>query len=398
MTTSSGRQVGGIESYIQGIVPELRRAGHEVAFFYETGHPMDRNRILLPEGVPSWCTSEIGSELALRKMRQWQPALIYAQRFLESELQAETLQIAPAAFFAHDYNGACISGLKTFKNPAVNPCGRRFGGQCLLHYYPRRCGGQSPFTMIRDYRNQSRRLDVLGRFKAVVTGSAHMKSEYTKNGLRNVFHIPHFVPGRRGSENSTNRGRTKPDWRLLFLGRMDLLKGGRTFLDALTQVRRCLDRPLRVTFAGDGPDRAAWEQMAARLQVQDPGLSIEFTGWVSGPPLDSLWSDCDLLVVPSLWPEPFGLVGVEAGLHGVPAAAFAVGGIPEWLSDGINGHLAPGDPPTAAGLAAAISLCLRDEVWHARLRRGALNISERFTPEKHTGALLKVFDAVIEPA
>ena len=56
----------------------------------------------------------------------------------------------------------------------------------------------------------------------------------------------------------------------------------------------------------------------------------------------------DLLVVPSVWPEPFGLVGPEAAHHGVPSAAFAVGGIPEWLVDGVSGHLAAGDRPTGA--------------------------------------------------
>ena len=48
-----------------------------------------------------------------------------------------------------------------------------------------------------------------------------------------------------------------------------------------------------------------------------------------------------LLVVPSVWPEPFGSVGMAAARCGVPAAAFAVGGIPQWLHDGVNGHLAP---------------------------------------------------------
>ena len=51
----------------------------------------------------------------------------------------------------------------------------------------------------------------------------------------------------------------------------------------------------------------------------------------------------DLLVVPSVWPEPFGSVGPAAAQHGIPAAAFAVGGIPQWLHEGVNGHLADGN-------------------------------------------------------
>lgn len=41
---------------------------------------------------------------------------------------------------------------------------------------------------------------------------------------------------------------------------------------------------------------------------------------------------CGHLVIPNLWPEPFGLVGLEAAQYGVPAVSFAVGGIPYALS------------------------------------------------------------------
>jgi glycosyltransferase involved in cell wall biosynthesis len=163
---------------------------------------------------------------------------------------------------------------------------------------------------------------------------------------------------------------------------------------ALPQVRSRLSRPLQVTFAGDGPDRSDWASRAARLGDSCPGLDIRFVGWVDESRRDALFGQCDLLVVPSLWPEPFGLAGLEAGFHGVPAAAFRVGGIAEWLTDGVNGHLAPGDPPAAAGLARAIIACLADPVHHARLRRGAAELARRFTVEKHAEALLRLFERV----
>jgi glycosyltransferase involved in cell wall biosynthesis len=100
----------------------------------------------------------------------------------------------------------------------------------------------------------------------------------------------------------------------------------------------------------------------------------------------------DLLVVPSLWPEPFGSIGAEAGHHGLPAAAFAVGGIPQWLADGISGHLAPGDPPTPAGLARAITQCLEDPNHYAALREGAVRTAATFSMERHLPELIRVLD------
>ena len=274
--------------------------------------------------------------------------------------------------------------------------------------------------MIGEYRRQSMRLELLSSYRAIVTHSHHMRSEYLKHGLApdRVYKLSYsayntgnsFVPlaefqafstspltiqDSLAVDGSLTTTRNTPHWRLLFLGRMDFLKGGGVFIDALEKVRAFLDLPLRATFAGDGPERGVWERQAKRVQASTQGVDIEFVGWMNGHELESLWAHHDLLVVPSLWPEPFGQVGIEAGSRGVPVAAFAVGGIPDWLTDGVNGHLAPGDPPTAAGLAEAIIRCLRDPDAHARLSRGALEMARRFNTRSHLAALLEVFGKVV---
>src|SRR5256714_11039321 len=91
--------------------------------------------------------------------------------------------VAPAVFFAHAYYGTCISGAKTFKRPTVTPCDRRFGPKCLLQYYPHRCGGLSPLTMLRLYRLQSQRLEPLRRDAAILTHSSHLHAEELKHRL-----------------------------------------------------------------------------------------------------------------------------------------------------------------------------------------------------------------------
>jgi glycosyltransferase involved in cell wall biosynthesis len=117
-------------------------------------------------------------------------------------------------------------------------------------------------------------------------------------------------------------------------------------------------------------------------------------GWVAKENMAEVWRSTDLLVVPSLWPEPFGFVGPEAGRYGVPAAAFAVGGIGEWLREAVNGHVAPANPPRAAGLADAVVRCLQSAGHHANLRRGAREQSLRYSSAgDHVEALLAVFEA-----
>jgi glycosyltransferase involved in cell wall biosynthesis len=274
--------------------------------------------------------------------------------------------------------------------------------------------------MLREYRRQHQRLELMHRYQAVVTHSQYMHAEYLKHGLdpQRIHSFSYFahhdgngLPYHDGlpqcqdstfasaittpPSNTDTRTSERHHYHLLFLSRMSLLKGGHVLLEALPQVTASLGKPLRVTFAGDGPERRQWERQASQVQAREPALWIEFTGWVGRLRRDELLADCDLLVVPSLWPEPFGLVGLEVGSYGVPTAGFAVGGIPEWLFDGINGCIAPSDPPTAAGLAEAISRCLRDPFIHARLRRGAVEIAQEFQLQHHLDALVKVFEEIV---
>jgi glycosyltransferase involved in cell wall biosynthesis len=98
--------------------------------------------------------------------------------------------------------------------------------------------------------------------------------------------------------------------------------------------------------------------------------------------------------MPSLWPEPFGKVGLEAAGYGIPVAAFALGGVDEWLTPGVNGMTAPSNPPTASGLAHAIVGCLADPTVYAELCTGALNSVKNFDLQVHVDHLIALFERV----
>jgi glycosyltransferase involved in cell wall biosynthesis len=404
ITNWTARRVGGTEAYLGEVMPELRRAGHEIAFWHETDRPTSRARILLPEGTQSWSVAAGGERRALALLADWAPDVIYGHGLLSPRREARTLDIAPAVFFAHGYYGTCISGAKAFKRPVVQPCARRFGWRCLTAFYPRRCGGLSPARMLAEYGRQRRRLALLARYGAIVTHSEHMREEYLRHGFeRDAVHAVSYYSEAPpvGSAGPARRPTPAPDGRagagaarLLFVGRMDRLKGGLTFLQALSIVRARVDQPLRVTFVGEGRERDAWRRSAAATASRDPGLTFDFPGWLEGAALEAILATSNLLVVPSLWPEPFGKVGVEAGLRGVPAVAFDVGGIREWLTDGENGYLVPGDPPTAVGLADGIVKFLSDDAARARLTDGARVVALRFQVRHHVTRLERILEDV----
>jgi len=406
---------GGIETYLQWVICALLRARHEVAFLFEQDRIGDRERMIVPSGVASFCVAELGSERAIAAVRDWKPDLVFNNGLSDIKLEKELVKGFSVVYYAHGFHGACISGHKAFARPNGRPCHKTFGLQCLAHYFPRRCGGLNPVTMLSLYSEESDRLALLRHYKAIVTNSDYVRNEYLHLGLETNSVERIYYPsiclcresealaptldtaGRKNQEapGSFHAGAGAKTWQLVFVGRMMPQKGVNLLLDALPRAASVLDRRLRLLLAGDGPACSAFESHARRVQDSHPSLKIEFLGWLDAKRLQGVIRNSDLLVVPSWYPEPFGLVGPEAGLHGVPAAAFAVGGIPEWLVDGVNGHLAPGEPPTAAGLAEALTRCLRDPVEHERLRQGALELARSFTPEKHMNALLEIFEKVV---
>ncbi|HEV2145946.1 MAG TPA: glycosyltransferase, partial [Longimicrobiaceae bacterium] len=257
----SRREAGGAERYLARVIPALRDAGHEVALFCEMDAPLDRGPIPLPEGAPTWSVEELGLAGALDALRGWRPDVVFNQGVFTPEVEEALQGVADCVFFAHGYLGTCISGAKSFKRPVVTPCDRRFGWECLLHYYPKRCGGMSPLTMLRDFRAQRGRRDRLGGYRAIVTNSAHTQSEFARyvDDPSRVHAVPLPVYTAPAPVEAAPRGAADDGpWRLLFLGRMTSLKGGDVLLDALPAAAAALDRPLHVTIAGDGPDIAAW--------------------------------------------------------------------------------------------------------------------------------------------
>ena len=398
---------GGTETYIEQLAAGLRTAGHAVALWYER-RDTDRPLIDLPGDAPAWSVQDLGIDRALRALRDWQPTVLFSHSVSTPEVETALLESGPAVQFVHAYHGACISGSKSRLSPLRMPCDRPLGKPCLLHYFPRRCGGWNPGTMVRRYTIETRRRDLLGRYAAILTASSHMRREYLRYGLppSRVVNVGLMIPARGLPSNATtSRAGLTPirpsgrdltrERRLLFVGRLTDLKGGPLLLRALVHLRESFRGKLVLTFAGDGPERETLQARAAAMQSTINDLEIRFPGWLDPDDVAREMRDADVLVVPSIWPEPFGLVGPEAGLHGLPAVAFAVGGIPDWLSEGVNGHLAPGDPPTARGLGEAIQRCFADSAHHAALQAGARTAALELSADRHVSRIVEVLAGAV---
>lgn len=142
----------------------------------------------------------------------------------------------------------------------------------------------------------------------------------------------------------------RPQKRLLFVGLLDRLhkKGIPDLLQALAHLPR---RDWQLDLVGDGPTRAEYETLSAKLGLAD---RVTFHGYQSKPRVAQLMQESDIFVLPSLV-ETFGVVLIEALASGLPVVATRTAGPSELIAEEV-GILAP--PGDAAALAAALNTML----------------------------------------
>jgi len=378
--------LGGAERYLQALLPALAARGHAVALLAEHDEPEPAARLDGGAAGVTLLGAGLADAAAADAAAAWRPDLVFVQGLESPDLERRLVTEHPAALFTHSYYGTCVSGFKRHAFPFPEPCGRVMGPACLLLYVPRRCGGLDPRTTLRLYRLQEARRALLPRYRAVVTGSEHMRREFAAHGVtpERLFVTP-MPPTGVAPDPAPPAPREIGD-RLLYLGRLTALKGVAQLLLEIPLAERRLGRPLGLDVAGEGPEEDRLRETARRR-----GVAAVFHGWVDPARRLELLRQADLLVVPSLWPEPFGLVGVEAACVGLPAAAYRMGAIPEWLESGVTGELAAGDFPARGALAEAIAAALATPEHHQRLRVGAWARARERTLERHCEALERAF-------
>ena len=197
--------------------------------------------------------------------------------------------------------------------------------------------------------------------------SHYMKQELVHAGVEasSVSVIPPFVYGLdRVSEETASDA---PPC-VLFSGRLVHTKG----VDEAVEAWRRSGVAAPMVIAGTG-------SLRSRYRSRYP--ECELPGWVPHRELGCLYHRAEVLVFPSRWQEPFGIVGLEALSFGVPVAAWVSGGVAEW-------HPGPGLVPwgDVDALAAAI----------AELAGRSADMPAGFEPDVLTGRLERVYLATVE--
>ncbi|MFO1208300.1 MAG: glycosyltransferase family 4 protein [Amaricoccus sp.] len=144
--------------------------------------------------------------------------------------------------------------------------------------------------------------------------------------------------------------RPAPDGHLAFLGRISPEKRP----DRAIEIATRSGRPLKIAAKVDQADLEYWKAVIEPLVKENP--LVEFVGEIGEHEKTAFLGGAAALLFPIDWPEPFGLVMIEAMACGTPVIAFPCGAAPEVIDDGVTGFLVDSVDAAVAAVAASAAL------------------------------------------
>ena len=338
---------GGIETYVTRLGEGLAARGYPVTYFGRRGSAAaHRIRVDTPEALYDAARRQNVDVLHLHKAVAVGPP-----------------DGLPTLRTVHDNGATCPSGSRYLKRTGT-PCPRIASlPACLFGHYVDGCGSRRPGEVKRNFERWHANQRVVSTLPTI-TVSHFLKGQMAAQGYPMDTVEVLRSPAPDGSPAPPPfPADTAP--RVLFVGRLVPEKG----VDWLLRAARRLDEDIHIDIAGAGDHRSALEQQVQRLGLQH---RVTFHGWVAASALHSLYRAAWVVVVPSVWHEPAGLVPLEAAAWGRPVVASEVGGLPEYADLSFSRLVPPNDDTRLADALA--QLCAHPQEAAALGRAGHAHV------------------------
>jgi glycogen synthase len=383
---------GGAEITAGDIATGLERLGHEVQVL-TSSHGLSRAE----RHERIWRTLRLSPIAHFDRHRplwqQFDQPYNYYRRYHCSanadELRRAVAATHPDVLYIWEITGIGVNSLLKVLPDLRVPIVFHIGSYLLLY-------ARSPETEQSHLRARRFKQWLIGTVPALtwtslITVSAAVKQEYVQAGFDperiEVIYSgidPRFMNLPK-AESVANK--EKECFQLLFVGRLSDEKGILVLLKALDlllneQGRKDIEKPfLHLNIFGTG-DKAYINELETFLHDKRLTQVVTFHGKVPQDELIKHYDQSDIMLMPSLWKEPFGLVAVEAMARELPVIASNVGGPAEILTHEVNGLLI--EPGDERALASAIIQLIENPDKCVRLAKAAqVTAQERFTIEEN---------------
>lgn len=383
------RPYGGGEQYLHDTCEALRELGHRVALVCAA----EWNGGFIPTDQAYSVTRSIGLRTGLRAWREYdtiiqreEPDVVFIngiiRHFVSPLVLQRVVRSRPSVLFVHHAGLICHTATKVIPS-SQRRCEWRLGLRCFTEG----CVGTLTGSRVEKWKTAvvgTWRLRALRGCRGVIVPSQYMYQELVRNGFSpaRVKILPSFT-----ERNHTSRIRAMGR-QILWVGRADSGKGLERFFQCLVMLR---DREWQAVIVGDD---AATPQLQAMAETAGLADRVRWLGRLEGDELDKQYAASRVLVFTSGWAETFGQVGIEAMAFEKPVVAFDVGGVTEWLQDGVTGFVVPRNDVTS--MADRLSRLLVDDILCEQMgAAGRAAVNRRFRRQHHIPKLLAVFEEAL---
>lgn len=314
-------QLGGIETHVADLVRHQTAAGHDVHVVTSTADATPT-----PPGVHrvrgGWIREMlVGSVRSAQTVRELRPDVVHCHNSVLSPL---AVAVAATAAEARLPTAVTVHSLL----PAVGPLLPLSGSLLAVR------GSSIAWSAVSEVAAAPVRRVLGARTEVAV--------------VPNAVDVGWWRDGRQQHHVSSNG-----EVRVISVGRMAGRKRPLALVRMMSRVRRLVadDVPVRLVLVGDGPQRGNVERRTLELGMSD---WVDLPGRLSRGAIRGVLHAADVYVAPATL-ESFGIAALEARAVGLPIVAKARGGVGEFVSDGVEGHLATSDRDMVRVIAELIA-------------------------------------------
>lgn len=311
---------GGLSLATFRLAAALVEQGHEAEVVHSAGEPPAEFAGLARRIAADGEGDGVAPARLSRELERLDPSLLLVATPLADDLEAARAA-GPTLLHTHLHTGVCADRSRYWSH-LRRPCGVKAGRKCAVLRPLLGCGDLKETVSLARIAEQGRILAALREGGAgVLCVSSDQAELYRGHGVPGdrVGVLPNLGLRVGAGELAAAAEATPVQWRraTAFFGRLSKQKGGQV----LAPLAAALQPEARLRVFGEG-------YMEARLAAELPAGVL--CGQISQEAVTGVLMWARSVLFPSLWPEPGGIVGLDAQLIGVPLAAFAVGAPRFW--------------------------------------------------------------------
>lgn len=384
MISNYGSKIGGAEIYMFNLKEELEKRGYIVKILSSNAYPEKKH--FNDYEFKGFNEKSVGriiyyifnpcSYFELKKiLKESKPDVVHLHTISRASASILLcLKNIATVMTVHDYALICPDAIRLL--PSLKICNRNFGRCCFECIGKRYYWEEIKYGV---YKKLLKNVDVF------IPNSKFVGRILKRNKIRQIS--KDFKFGIRLLNYSMIREASN----LLYVGRLTKEKGVEYILKAMPAIiKKILKTHLNIV--GDGPEKENLKKLSKQLKLEK---HVTFFGQIPNKEIGKYYKESTIAIVPSIWPEPFGLIGPEAMSVGRPVIASNVGGTPEWLEDGKTGYLV--EPRNPKQIAEKVIKLLSNRKLMEKMGRNARKkVEKEFDIKKHVKEIEKVYREVID--